>query len=208
MLLVSKWPVFAKATPGKAQSGHAEFISASPRSGLNVDVQRSDREILKQVQDDIVRDDAFEIVKEIITQIRAARAENKIEPVKKIKAVISAGDKKKIISKNSAVIKGLGRLEDLIVKTKVKKPKNYLGFVAVGVEVYLDLLGDIDVEKEKARIGKELEETEKYFTSLQSKLNNQDFVAHAPAVVVEKERTKLKEAEEKLGKLKEQLERL
>ena len=157
------------------------------------------------------QDDAshqFEIIKDVITQIRAMRAENKVEPAKKIKAIISAGNNKKIITKNLEVIKGLARLEDLIVKTKAKKPKKYLGFVVSDIEIYLDLLGDIDVEKEKLRIGKELEETEKYFLSLQGKLSNQDFVAHAPAIVVEKEKIKMQEAEEKLNKLKNQLKNL
>lgn len=153
-------------------------------------------------------DSNFEIIKNIITGIRATRADNKVEPAKKIKAVISAGDKKKLLNKNIEIIKGLGRLEELIVKTTAKKPKNYVGVVESGMEIFLDVLGDIDVEKEKARLEKEIEETGKYLVSLQGKLNNQDFVSHAPAVVIEKEKIKLQETEEKLNKLKNQLKNL
>lgn len=150
----------------------------------------------------------FEIIKEIITQIRAVRAENKVEPAKKIKAVFSAGDKKKILSKNAEIIKGLARLEELKIKIKAVKPKKYVGFVASGVEIFLDVMGDVDMEKEKIRLEKEIEETEKYFLSLQGKLNNQDFIAHAPSAVVEKEKVKLAETQEKINKLKNQLKNL
>jgi len=152
--------------------------------------------------------ESFSNIKNIITGIRATRADNKIEPAKKIKAVISAGQQKKLLSKNLEIIKGLGRLEELIIKKIAKKPKNYVGFVQGGVEVFLDVLGSVDLEKEKVRLEKEIEETEKYFVSLQTKLANQDFMAHAPAVVVEKERSKLVEAQEKLNKLKGQLKKL
>ncbi|HRY36511.1 MAG TPA: valine--tRNA ligase [Candidatus Magasanikbacteria bacterium] len=151
---------------------------------------------------------SFETIKNIVSSIRAVRAENKIEPAKKIKAVISAGEQKKLLSKNLEIIKGLGRLEELNVKNTIKKPKNYVGFVESGTEVYLDVMGDIDVEKEKVRLNKEIEETENYLVSLQRKLNNADFVAHAPAVVVEKEKTKMQETEEKLNKLKNQLKNI
>lgn len=154
------------------------------------------------------QDSEFEVIKNIITGIRAARAENKIEPAKKIKAVISAGEQKKILSKNAEIIKGLGRLDDLMIKKQAKKPKNYIAIVESGAEIFLDVMGDIDIEKEKIRLSKEIAETEKYFVSLQTKLANQDFVAHAPAVVVEKEKSKLVEAQEKLNKLKGQLEKL
>ncbi len=186
MLMVAPWP--SLSFPRRRESsGHPSWIP-------------------DQVGDDTVHH--FEIIKDIIIAIRATRADNKIEPAKKIKAVISAGEQKKLLSKNLEIIKGLGRLEELIIKKTTKKPKNYVGFVQGGMEIFLDVMGDIDVEKEKLRIGKELEETEKYFVSLQTKLDNQDFVAHAPAVVVEKEKIKLAEAQEKLNKLKGQLERL
>lgn len=152
--------------------------------------------------------ESFSNIKDIITGIRATRADNKIEPAKKIKAVISAGQQKKLLSKNLEIIKGLGRLEELIIKKIAKKPKNYVGFVQGGVEIFLDVLGSVDLEKEKVRLEKEIEETEKYFVSLQTKLANQDFMAHAPVVVVEKEKTKLAETEEKINKLKNQFKNL
>ena len=55
----------------------------------------------------------------------------------------------------------------------------------------------IDVEKEIARLEKELHKTEQDIKRLESKLNNQGFISKAPAEVVEKEKARQKENLEK-----------
>jgi len=49
---------------------------------------------------------------------------------------------------------------------------------------------------------------EKYFKSLQIKLSNEEFIKNAPAVVIEGEKKKMSETQEKITKLKAQLESL
>jgi len=51
------------------------------------------------------------------------------------------------------------------------------------------------------RSNKEIESLKAYITGLQKKLNNQNFIAKAASDVIEKEKSKLSEAEEKLDKL-------
>jgi valyl-tRNA synthetase len=46
---------------------------------------------------------------------------------------------------------------------------------------------------------------EKYIAGIEGKLGNADFVAHAPEVVIKKEKQKLEEAKEKLVKISNQL---
>ena len=77
-----------------------------------------------------------------------------------------------------------------------------------GVEIYLPLKGLIDVEKETARLTKELENLDKEIKRAAGKLSNQGFVAKAPADVVEKERAKQKEYEEKKAVVAERLKYL
>ena len=77
-----------------------------------------------------------------------------------------------------------------------------------GVEIYLPLKGLIDVKKETARLTKELENLDKEIKRAADKLNNQGFVAKAPADVVEKERAKQKEYEEKKAVVAERLKYL
>lgn len=137
----------------------------------------------------------FELIRSIITGIRSLRAENKIEPAKKIGAFLNIGDRKNLVKENEEVVKTLARLEKL-------------EFVESGAEIALDLAGAVDVEKEKPRLEKEIAELVKYIAGLENKLSNQEFVNNAPPVVVEKEQTKLSEAKVKVEKLKEQLKAL
>jgi valyl-tRNA synthetase len=51
------------------------------------------------------------------------------------------------------------------------------------------------------KIYKEIESLRAYITGLQKKLNNQNFIAKAAPDVIDKEKSKLSEAEEKLDKL-------
>lgn len=150
----------------------------------------------------------FEVIKNIITGIRSIRADYKIEPAKKLNVSISAGKLFLLLSDSSAIIKGLSRLEDLIIDEKVEKPEGCAGFVESGSEVYINLSGIIDFKKEKDRISKEIASVNPYILSLEKKLSNNEFVNNAPKEVVEIERQKLKDAEEKISKLNIQLQNL
>jgi len=150
----------------------------------------------------------FELVKDVVTGIRSMRAENKIEPVKKLNAIISAGDKADLFKENTAIIKGLARLSELVIEPSVKKPDGAVGFVVSNVEVFIDLADAVDLGKETERLSKEIVELKKYLASLEIKLNNPEFKQNAPVAVVEKEQQKLTEAKEKLIKLNNQLEGL
>lgn len=78
----------------------------------------------------------------------------------------------------------------------------------MGADIYLPLAGLIDLDKEIARIEKEIANTENELKRLAAKLSNENFVAKAPAEVVEKERAKQSMYEEKLASLREHLQML
>jgi valyl-tRNA synthetase len=61
------------------------------------------------------------------------------------------------------------------------------------------------VEKETARLAKELDTLIKEVERAEKKLSNQNFVAKAPADVIEKERAKQKEYMDKQQAVKERL---
>ena len=77
--------------------------------------------------------------------------------------------------------------------------------VAGGVEIYLPLKDLIDVEKETARLTKEVEGLAQEIRRTEGKLANENFVAKAPAEVVAKEREKLQSYEEKKRVVEERL---
>lgn len=89
-----------------------------------------------------------------------------------------------------------------------EKPEHALSGMVDGVEIYLPLAGLIDTEKEIARLGKELDKTQKFAASLKGKLSNERFTSKAPTAVVETERAKLVAAEEKVASLEQRIKQL
>ncbi|MCO8123622.1 valine--tRNA ligase [Stieleria sp. TO1_6] len=87
-----------------------------------------------------------------------------------------------------------------------------LALPSIDVEVHLDLEKFIDVEAELARLEKLLDQLNKQITGKEAKLSNENFVARAPADVVENERGSLAELVQQrdtvtadIGKLKEKV---
>ncbi len=150
----------------------------------------------------------FGIIQEIIVGIRSLRADLNIEPGKKINIRVSAGDKVDLLNENVEVIKGLARLEKIEIETKIEKKDGEVGFVSGGIEVFVNLSGAVDIEKEKSRIEKEIAKVEPYVSSLEKKLSNKGFTDNAPEEILAGEKKKLEEAKEKLEKLQEQLTNL
>jgi len=73
------------------------------------------------------------------------------------------------------------------------------------VEISLPLAGLVDVAEEQKRLQKEIAKVQKDIDLFTKKLSNEKFVANAPAQVLEKDRGKLKDAEEKIAVLQESL---
>ncbi|MEI6627311.1 MAG: class I tRNA ligase family protein, partial [bacterium] len=142
---------------------------------------------------------------EVIKAIRNLRSENKIEPAKMVNAVIYAKDNARFISEQLPIIQKLARLDQVEIKEAGEKPEQSIGAMVGGVEIFILLAGLIDVEAEKKRLTKELEQTDELVSRLSVKLSNGEFVNNAPVAIVEKEKAKLAEQQEKLNKLKEQL---
>jgi valyl-tRNA synthetase len=72
----------------------------------------------------------------------------------------------------------------------------------------LALKVEIDVEAERARIAKEVARLEGEVTKAKAKLDNEGFVARAPAAVVEQERQRIADFSATVARLKDQAARL
>lgn len=147
----------------------------------------------------------FATLQEIVSAIRNIRATYRVEPGKRIDVTLFGGTHTDLLQENVEIVKGLAKVENLTVDAEGARPEQSASAVVRGVQVFIPLAGVIDVETEKARLSKEIEETERYVTSLEKKLGNASFAERAPAQVVDSERQKQKAAGEKLERLKEQL---
>ncbi|MEI6529276.1 MAG: valine--tRNA ligase [Candidatus Falkowbacteria bacterium] len=140
------------------------------------------------------------LIQDIIVAIRNARSENKIEPSKKIDAIIYAGKSTPLILRQAEIIKSLKTgIASLEVYEKGEKIDSAIMLPLGEIEIYL--LGAIDGEKEKTRLIKEKANLEKLISLQAQKLNNADFVSRAPEKIVTAEKEKLNSYEQELSKI-------
>lgn len=150
----------------------------------------------------------MELIHEIISGIRKIRAELHVEPTKKINAIIYSSKYHSDIEKKKEAILRMARLQSIEIKEKGKKIPNSKAFFIKNIEIYLPLKDMIDMEKEKTRLKKEIEQKEKYLYSIESKLSNKGFIENAPKDIIEKNKNLLNIGKKELSLLKKQLEGL
>lgn len=105
-------------------------------------------------------------------------------------------------------IRALARLERLeLVAPGGAVPEREAAVTAVagGVEIYLPLAGLVDLEKERARLEKELAAAREEAARARALLERPGFKEKAPAHVVQQQEARLAEAEAKEAKLLDQL---
>lgn len=151
----------------------------------------------------------MERLMDAIKAVRNMRAEADVVPSKMchIRISVTREDLKKCIEDHREYFEKLGHVEQITFLTpEADKPENALTAVVTGMEVYLELKGLIDTEKEKGRIEKAKAALEKDIARTSGKLNNQGFLAKAPEEVVQKEKEKLAQFEEKMKSFNERME--
>ncbi|MBU1019184.1 MAG: valine--tRNA ligase [Patescibacteria group bacterium] len=149
-----------------------------------------------------------EVVKSVITAIRSLRSESNVDASKKIQAVIHGGRHTELLLEKIEIIKRLANLGELEVSSNDKKMKNSLSAVVKEVGIYLPLEGIIDMNEEKKRLGREVENLQKLLTHIEKKLSNKGFVAKAPKEIIEKEEDRKAGILSDLKKIKEQLKHI
>lgn len=150
----------------------------------------------------------MEIVMETIKAIRNMRAEVNVAPGRKSEAILqlASAELVQLFELNASYVKTLAAVDPLNVSlTTPEKPENAMAAVVSGVEIYMPLKGLIDVDKETARLNKELLTLDKELARVSGKLSNEGFVAKAPPDVIEKEKAKQQEFEEKVKAINERL---
>jgi len=148
----------------------------------------------------------FTVIQELVTAIRNLRAQYNVPPSKLVDAIVFTGKHSALFKANSAIISGLGRIQSLTGKNSGTKPSNAATAIVASMTVCIPLEGLVDTEKEKQRLDTEIAEAKRYLVSLETKLQNKDFVERAPAPVITKEREKVTAQQDKIKELESQRE--
>jgi valyl-tRNA synthetase len=110
------------------------------------------------------------------------------------------------LERNDAAIRRLARMSD--VSLGEEAPEGSAQIVVGEATVCLPLKGLVDFAAEISRLEKEIEGIDKDLKVVGGKLNNEKFVANAPDAVVQENRDRLAELEEKHEIVNEALQRV
>ena len=145
----------------------------------------------------------------IISALRVIRAENQNIKNENLHLIISTdlnSEIQAVIHENEAVIAGIAKLDEIEFTDNV--PAESIEKTMSGYKLIIPLEGLIDPEEEMARLQKELESVENDIKIITSKLANKQFVEKAPAAVVDKEKAKIADAENKKAMLEKSIVKL
>jgi valyl-tRNA synthetase len=146
----------------------------------------------------------MELLQGVVVSVRNIRSELGIGPSVRLDALVrtASDEDRAFLDENAELIRVLARLSSLAGGPDVAAPRaSASAVVAGGNEVYVVLTGAIDFDAEIARLDKEQGKLAKDLDIIRRKLGNEDFVAKAPAAVVDKEKAKAADLSDKHAKL-------
>ena len=142
-----------------------------------------------------------ELIKEMVTKIRAFRVENGFTPKEEILLYLKTKEQEMFVPYLALLGKFLNTESIQFVSEQVENS----GSLRVQAHECFIPLKAVDTEAERDKLEKEIEYLEGFLQKTEKKLSNEKFVANAPEKVVVLERKKLADTQEKLKALRESL---
>ena len=149
----------------------------------------------------------FSRVVAAVRAIRAQRNELNVPPSKKVTMLVETKFTE-LFGGCRAFFEKLAGAGEFSVNENVSDTEGMVTVVTDSARIFMPMGELVDKEKELARLEKERKAAEKDIEFLSKKLNNEGFLAKAPAQQIENERAKLAKAEEKLAKINASVEGL
>lgn len=157
-------------------------------------------------------DGLMSTLQEFIRITRNLRAEARVAPQQKIDRVILQTDDEKlrdIVHKNMDMISLLAKVKAVeIIGDSDEKPHGCLASVVANGEISLEVGGLLDIEAEIERLKQELQGLAKDIEKMNKKLANENFISKAPEEVVEKERIRLADNQNRYQRIRDNISSL
>ncbi|MCE9636704.1 MAG: valine--tRNA ligase [Planctomycetes bacterium] len=149
--------------------------------------------------------DAMAAVQDVVRAVRNLRKEGGVSDKEKVDVLVvpndagaSAAD---ALRSQAAQITRLAQASSLRVERGAAPPKANASQVLPFADVFIDLAGKIDVAAERERLSKEIAKAEQSLAQARGKLSSEVFVARAKPEVVQAERDRVIEFENRIARL-------
>ena len=189
------WELVAPAAGRKpASNEHGVVQAAYPKAQLERVDSEADAWVAK--------------LKAVVGSCRALRSEMSLSPGERVPLYVVGDDA--FVRQATPLVQSLGRLSEVTLfesdaafaESTRDAPVAEAGATRIALHVKIDL------DAERARLGKEIERIEGDIGRAHAKLGNQSFVARAPAAVVDQEKKRLADFTAAASRLRDQLNRL
>jgi len=139
----------------------------------------------------------------LVAEIRNVRNSKGVSPKEKLEVVLLSNDK--IFTRNLALIE---KLANVTLVLNGIRPESALSVMVGTSQAFIRLNVAINTEAEKKKLQDEINYLQDFMRSVDAKLSNEKFVANAKPDVVDRERQKKADAEQKIQSLQTQLQSL
>ena len=199
----SKLPL-AEIIENRRKAGSQNVITNSEYNGLLVDAPYPEVTEARKNAEVSAR---FDVLKELIRNIRGLRTECGIDPALKISIAIKieSGTNAEVIKEKTDMIQLLAGIKS--IEFVDANPAKSIGTVGTGYEAFLLVDENIDIEQLAAKFRKDIDWEKENVRRSENKLNGK-FAEHAPAELVQAERDALEVAKSKIEKLEGYLRNL
>ena len=150
----------------------------------------------------------FELIMDAVKAVRSRRAEMNVPPSKRPTLIITS-DRPEVFEAGRTYLSKLAYAGE--VEISAEAPADTEGMVSVvtgSAKMFMPMAELVDIEKERARLEKELEKARAQLEAQNKKLANESFVSRAPEAVVNAERERAEKAKALIANLEESLAKL
>ena len=148
-------------------------------------------------------------LKDFVIGVRQIRGEMNISPGKRLPVLLAdvePSDRERL-DRHRSLLQSLARLDQIDILEGIE-PDGIATALVRQFRILVPLADLIDIEAERARLGKQRQRIEQDLAKAEGKLGNNRFIANAPEAVVQKERDRAADLATQLKSLEQQLARL